>query len=64
MNKIGSCKYNVHIECERQVCNKCGWNPDVEEKRKQKVKVICSGRSEKWIVGEKKDYKKDVTTFA
>lgn len=31
------CKHNRWVECEPRCakCHKCGWNPDVNEKRKQ-----------------------------
>ena len=30
------CKYNESVNCDGcKTCNKCGWNPDVNEKRKQ-----------------------------
>ena len=29
-----SCKYNEGVACEIQECEKCGWNPVVEERRK------------------------------
>ena len=31
------CLYNEQVECEERtrVCKKCGWNPDVNEKRKK-----------------------------
>ena len=30
------CKYNTEVNCDgHKNCNKCGWNPDVNEKRKQ-----------------------------
>lgn len=36
-----SCEYQKHIECENNKnCNKCGWNPDVDEKRKRQAKQV------------------------
>ena len=34
------CPYNVYINCPEQgrKCDKCGWNPEVEAKRKKAVK--------------------------
>lgn len=34
------CPYNVYITCpaDGRKCDKCGWNPKVEEKRKKAVK--------------------------
>lgn len=30
------CKHNPAVECllDCKICNKCGWNPDVNEQRK------------------------------
>lgn len=48
------CKFNAHIDCfDTSLCKKCGWNPDVEAKRKAKLKKKIA-KSKKWIVGEKK----------
>lgn len=33
------CEYQKHIECEdNKQCQKCGWNPEVSEKRKRQAK--------------------------
>ena len=28
------CKFNDYVNCGVQECEKCGWNPEVEQKRK------------------------------
>lgn len=30
------CRYNEACSCEDRKCHKCGWNPTVDNKRKQK----------------------------
>lgn len=35
------CKYNPFVNCdddEYKKCHKCGWNPDVDKKRKEEGK--------------------------
>ena len=27
------CQYNDGVLCEKQVCHRCGWNPEVSQKR-------------------------------
>lgn len=50
-----NCKYKLYIDCIGvQNCKKCGWNPEVEEKRKKKLRKAFKKKSDKWIVGEKK----------
>lgn len=58
MSQIQSgCKFNGNIDCVWHVkCEKCGWNPEVEEKRKRKMKKTIAKKSGKWIVGEPKKY--------
>lgn len=34
---LTQCKYNDAILCERQKCRSCGWNPEVEKRRKEKL---------------------------
>lgn len=29
------CIYNRQVQCDQQKCSTCGWNPDVEQKRKE-----------------------------
>lgn len=31
------CKFNEHVNCAVQECDKCGWNPEVEQKRKEAI---------------------------
>ncbi len=34
----GSCIYEpVGVECDRQVCSKCGWNPEVAHARLERI---------------------------
>lgn len=43
---FSSCKYNVGIECyKKKSCDKCGWNPDIDKKRKLKLKLRNRGES-------------------
>ena len=38
------CLYNEGVACSAQKCSKCGWNPEVEKKRKEKLeKEHCHG---------------------
>lgn len=38
-NLIGECKYQVGVDCDAcSVCEKCGWNPEVDERRKEKIR--------------------------
>ena len=30
-----SCIHNKYIECQIHKCSTCGWNPEVEQKRKE-----------------------------
>jgi hypothetical protein len=30
-----SCTYNIHVQCDMQKCSTCGWNPKVEQRRKE-----------------------------
>ena len=32
-----ACKYNDGVLCANPKCEKCGWNPIVEKKRKEKL---------------------------
>ena len=29
------CRYNWQVQCNRKKCSTCGWNPEVEAKRKE-----------------------------
>ena len=31
------CKYNYGVSCFDQKCEGCGWNPDVQKARKEKI---------------------------
>lgn len=31
------CKFNESVLCDRQKCSTCGWNPEVEKRRKEKL---------------------------
>ena len=35
--KEAECKYNDGVLCARRKCEKCGWNPEVEKARKEKL---------------------------
>lgn len=39
MKELSYCVYSKMIECsgEFRPCHKCGWNPEVHEKRLQKI---------------------------
>ena len=34
---LAPCKFNDGVNCERQKCGNCGWNPDVAKRRKEKI---------------------------
>ena len=50
------CKYNEGCECDTQECDKCGWNPEVAERRLKErrltelklYKVPFTGYCEVW----------------
>ena len=47
-NFAGVCRYNLSVSCtEKDKCQKCGWNPDVEEERKLKTKARLYGESKR-----------------
>lgn len=55
-----TCKYKLYIDCiKKDRCNKCGWNPEVEERRKKslrnKEKKMEKRKDNKWRVGGKKN---------
>ena len=31
------CKFNDYVNCGVHECDKCGWNPEVEQKRKEAI---------------------------
>ena len=31
------CKFNDYVNCGVHGCEKCGWNPEVEQKRKEAI---------------------------
>ena len=31
------CQFNDYVNCGVQECEKCGWNPEVEQKRKEAI---------------------------
>lgn len=33
--KRGICYYNEGVDCDKRNCCKCGWNPEVYERRKK-----------------------------
>lgn len=35
VHKTRSCVYNKEVSCEMPRCGRCGWNPKVEQKRKE-----------------------------
>ena len=37
MSNNHTCKFNKAIDCTEQKCEKCGWNPEVTEKRIEKL---------------------------
>ena len=36
-DNLTTCKYNVGVCCAVRRCSACGWNPEVEKRRKQKL---------------------------
>ena len=49
MNDI--CKFNIGVQCFVENCDKCGFNPQVEKKRKEKLEhdrcLVC----DKFLLG-------------
>lgn len=44
MAELKRCQYNVEVMCASKKCAKCGWNPEVEKIRKEKLeKEQCHG---------------------
>ena len=33
----GSCLYNEDVICHQRACSKCGWNPQVQQERIDKI---------------------------
>lgn len=31
------CKYNAWVNCDKEQCEKCGWNPKEAEERKKSI---------------------------
>lgn len=44
------CQYNEGCECETQKCAKCGWNPDVAERRQQLLMDKCGIYDKKYKI--------------
>ena len=38
----GFCKYQSGVMCSDKNCGGCGWNPDVEAARKQKIRAALT----------------------
>lgn len=34
---VMSCKYNEEVNCDGMNCENCGWNPEVERRRKESL---------------------------
>ena len=45
-----SCKFNKQVDCEERwkkpQCDKCGWNPEVEAVRIEKLRIILEDSNE------------------
>ena len=41
------CQYNGGILCDKKVCWKCGWNPEVDKERRERI-----GKREECLSGE------------
>jgi ribosomal protein L37E len=40
MSVVKKCVFNCHIDCEdHNKCSSCGWNPEIERVRKEKLQV-------------------------
>ena len=59
------CQYNNGCACETQNCHKCGWNPEVAERRlkdikeglkmgEKKYRIAFTGYCEVWAESEEK----------
>lgn len=40
--KMSPCRYNTFISCNKNNCFSCGWNPDVNKDRRNKIHVVAS----------------------
>lgn len=40
MEQIGSCLFNVGVECGKKECSKCGFNPKNEKLRKDRIRRV------------------------
>ena len=51
MSSLPSCRFNRQIDCEERWkkphCEKCGWNPEVEKVRIEKLKITLEESNEK-----------------
>ena len=49
------CPYNKAVICDFKKCERCGWNPRVEQIRKAKNRILLSMEPpvvrEKWKIG-------------
>ncbi len=45
-----SCVHNIGVECyKKNKCDKCGWNPQIAEKRKEKAQAKYAGLTYKEV---------------
>ena len=52
------CPHNYEVRCQVATCGKCGWNPEVAERRLRKLKedmFLSSDMSIKWKGGVKNE---------
>ena len=35
---VSNCKFNVGVGCAGGACERCGWNPSVEARRKMRIR--------------------------
>lgn len=53
-NNVQVCPYNIEIDCDMPICERCGWYPPVAQKRKAEImavkryKVPFTGYCEVW----------------
>lgn len=47
--KVPGCPHNEGVACglKRKICHRCGWNPEVAKKRREKRREGCEKRTDR-----------------
>lgn len=46
MGIVGPCKYRIGVDCDKySVCTHCGWSPEVEAARIEKLREAAKGET-------------------